>query len=315
MAKTYNKYYQSIGNTPLIYLRSFSNIIDNNLYAKVESRNPSFSVKDRIAYGMITDALKTSKLRDDMEVVEPTSGNTGIALAMVGASLNIKVNIIMPKSMSDERKKIIKAFGANLILTEPDKGMKGAIEKAETLTKESPNKFYMPDQFSNPSNPKIHEITTGPEIESALNGNIDLIFVGVGTGGTISGIASYLKKIRKKPVEIIAIEPVKSPAITCSLNSKTFTAKPHTIQGIGAGFIPKTLNLSLIDDVVTVSDEDALNYTKDLIKKEGIFAGISSGAALNGALKYLKKNNIKSKNAVIILPDTGERYLSTPKFL
>lgn len=316
MINSFNKNYQSIGNTPLVQISSFSNEINgNNLFAKVESRNPTFSIKDRIAYAMVVDALKSGALKENMEIIEPTSGNTGIALSMVGACLNFRVNIVMPETMSNERKKLIAAFGANLILTEGSKGMKGAIEKAEALIRENPGKYYMPDQFSNPSNPKIHEVTTGPEISHALDGKVDIIVAGVGTGGTITGISKYFKKICNKEIEAIAVEPEKSPAITNKLNNLPFIPSPHTIQGIGAGFIPATLDLSLVDEVITVSDEEALNYTRLLLKKEGISAGISSGAAIAGAIKYLNKINEQNKNVVVILPDTGERYLSTSLFL
>jgi cysteine synthase A len=316
MINSFNKNYQSIGNTPLVQISSFSNERNgNNLFAKVESRNPTFSIKDRIAYAMVVDALKSGALKENMEIIEPTSGNTGIALSMVGACLNFRVNIVMPETMSNERKKLIAAFGANLILTEGSKGMKGAIEKAEALIRENPGKYYMPDQFSNPSNPKIHEVTTGPEISHALDGKVDIIVAGVGTGGTITGISKYFKKICNKEIEAIAVEPEKSPAITNKLNNLPFIPSPHTIQGIGAGFIPATLDLSLVDEVITVSDEEALNYTRLLLKKEGISAGISSGAAIAGAIKYLNKINEQNKNVVVILPDTGERYLSTSLFL
>lgn len=316
MINSFNKNYQSIGNTPLVHLSSFSNDTNgNNFFAKIESRNPAFSIKDRIAYAMVVDALKSGALKENMEIIEPTSGNTGIALSMVGACLNFKVNIVMPETMSNERKKLITAYGANLILTEGSKGMKGAIEKAKALMKDNPDKYYMPDQFSNPSNPKIHETTTGPEISYALDGKVDIIVAGVGTGGTITGLARYFKKICNKEITVIAVEPEKSPTITNKLNNIPFTPSPHSIQGIGAGFIPATLDLSLVDKVITVSDEEALDYARLLLKKEGILVGISSGAAMAGAIKYLKNINIKNRNIVVILPDTGERYLSTSLFL
>lgn len=316
MLNIFNKNYQSIGNTPLVQLLGlFDKINNNNLYAKIEARNPAFSVKDRIAYSMLIDALKAGELRENMEIIEPTSGNTGIALSMVGASLNFTVNIVMPETMSIERRKLISAFGAKLILTEGKKGMKGSIEKAQSLINENPGKYYMPDQFSNPSNPKIHELTTGPEIFHALEGQVDIIVAGVGTGGTITGISKYFKKRCNRNIKAVAVEPEKSPAITCKLNSKPYTPAPHAIQGIGAGFIPATLDLSLIDEVITVSDDEAFDCSKLLLKNEGILAGISSGAAVAGALKYIKKYELKNKNVVIILPDTGERYLSTSLFL
>ena len=316
MLNRYNKNYQSVGNTPLIQLLTFFNEIDNNnLFAKVESRNPAFSVKDRVAYSMIIDALKAGVLKENMEIIEPTSGNTGIALSMVGASLNFTVNIVMPETMSNERKKLIAALGAKLILTDGKKGMKGAIDKAQILINDNPGKYYMPDQFSNPSNPKIHELTTGPEISHALDEQVDIIVAGVGTGGTITGISRYFKRICNKQIKTIAVEPEKSPAITYKLKNRQYTPAPHSIQGIGAGFIPDILDLSLIDEVVTVNDEESIDYSQLLMKKEGILAGISSGAAVAGAIKYTKLNNLKNKNIVVILPDTGERYLSTSLFL
>lgn len=316
MLNIFNKNYQSVGNTPLVQLLNFLNEVDNNnLFAKVESRNPAFSVKDRVAYSMIIDALKSGLLKENMEIIEPTSGNTGIALSMVGASLNFTVNIVMPETMSNERKKLISALGAKLILTDGQKGMKGAIDKARILINENPGKYYMPDQFSNPSNPKIHELTTGPEISHALDEQVDIIVAGVGTGGTITGISQYFKKVCNKQMKTIAVEPEKSPAITYKLSNRQYTPAPHSIQGIGAGFIPAILDLSLIDEVVTVSDEEAIDYAQLLMKKEGILAGISSGAAVAGAIKYIKINKLKNKNIVVILPDTGERYLSTSLFL
>jgi cysteine synthase A len=316
MLNRFNKNYQSVGNTPLVQLLSFfGKTNNNNVFAKVESRNPAFSVKDRIAYSMLIDALKAGELKENMEIIEPTSGNTGIALAMMGASLNFTVNIVMPETMSIERRKLISAFGAKLILTDGKKGMKGAIDKAQELLKENPDKYYMPNQFANPSNPKIHEHTTGPEIFHALDGQVNIVVAGVGTGGTITGISKYFKKICNSAIKAIAVEPENSPAITCKLNNKPFTPSPHSIQGIGAGFIPETLDLSLMDEVITISDEEALDCAKLLLKKEGILAGISSGAALAGALKYIKKYECKNKNVVIIFPDTGERYLSKSLFL
>jgi cysteine synthase A len=316
MYNSYNKNYQSIGNTPLVRLLSFyDNSRSNNLFAKIESRNPAFSVKDRVAYSMLTDALKTGELKEKMEIIEPTSGNTGIALAMMGACLNYIVNIVMPETMSVERRKLIASFGANLILTDGKKGMKGAIDEANRLINENPGKYFMPDQFNNPSNPKIHENTTGPEIYHALEGNIDVIVAGVGTGGTITGISKYLKKICSKSILTVAVEPEKSPAISSKLHNKPYAPAPHAIQGIGAGFVPSLLDLSLLDEVITVSDEESVSTAKLLLKREGILAGISSGAAVAGALKYIEKYQIENKNVVVILPDTGERYLSTSLFL
>lgn len=314
MHNVYNKNFQSIGNTPLVKLSYFSSDSNNNIFGKIEARNPAFSLKDRVAYSMITDALKEGKLKEGMEIIEPTSGNTGIALAMIGTGFSFIVNIVMPESMSEERKKIIQAFGAKLILTEASKGMRGAIEKTKELMSTNPEKYFMPDQFSNQSNPKIHMATTGPEIYRDLSGNVDVFVAGVGTGGTITGVSRFFKKNCGKQIISIAIEPERNPAITCKLENKPFSPSTHLIQGIGAGFIPENLDLTLIDRAVTVGDEEALEYAKLLIKEEGIFAGISSGAAIAGAIKFIKKEKCENKNIVIVLPDTAERYLTTKLF-
>lgn len=314
MSNTYDNYYKTIGNTPIVRLSKIDKGLNARIYAKLESRNPAFSVKDRIAYSMITDAIKNGKLKEGMEIIEPTSGNTGIALSMVAASLGFKIKIAMPESMSIERRLLMKQFGAELILTPAEKGMKGAIDKVNELIAEAPERFFLPGQFDNPANPKIHEATTGPEIFRDLSGNIDYFVAGVGTGGTISGTTRFLKKVSFGKITAIAVEPSKSPAITKHLKNEPYTPSPHKIQGIGAGFIPKNLDLSIIDEVIQIDDEEAIDTAKRLFVEEGIMAGISSGANLAAALKVASREEAKNKTVVFIVCDTGERYLSTPLF-
>ena len=314
MKNFYNRYYKTIGNTPIVELSYFNKGLQNKLFAKIESRNPGFSVKDRIAYSMIIDAIKRGTLKENMTIIEPTSGNTGIALAMVGASLGFKVALSMPESMSIERRAMMKMLGAELILTPAEKGMKGAIDKANELFREDPDKYFIPAQFENPANPRIHEATTGPEIYRDLNGEIDIFVAGVGTGGTISGVSRFLKKVIPNKVISVAVEPAKSPAITKHLNKEQFTPAPHKIQGIGAGFIPKNLDISIIDRVETVEDNEAIEFSKEMFIKEGIISGISSGANFAAAFRLAKSNEFKYKNIVFVVCDTGERYLSTDLF-
>lgn len=302
----------SIGHTPLIQLSRLAP--DANIFAKVESRNPAGSVKCRIGANMIWAAEKSGKLKTGMTLVEPTSGNTGIALAFVAASRNYNLILTMPSSMSLERRKLMKALGAQIILTEPVKGMQGAIDKAEKIVATNPDTHFMLQQFENPANPEIHEKTTGPEIWQDTDGQIDILIAGVGTGGSISGISNYIKNIKGKAIQSIAIEPEDSPVITQTLNNETIKPAPHKIQGIGAGFVPKNLNLSLIDSVELVSNKDAITAAHLLMKKEGILAGISSGAAVETALRVAARPENKAKNIVIILPDSGERYLSSVLF-
>ena len=286
-----------------------------NILAKVESRNPSFSVKCRIGANMIWDAEKRGILKPGVELVEPTSGNTGIALAYVAAARGYKLTLTMPDTMSIERRKLLKALGANLVLTEGAKGMKGAIEKADEISASDPSRYIVLQQFSNPANPAIHEKTTGPEIWEDTDGNVDVVVAGVGTGGTITGIARYLKNIKgKKDVTIVAVEPEGSPVITQALAGEEIKPGPHKIQGIGAGFIPGNLDLSLIDRVELVSNEDAFATARKLMEREGILAGISSGAAVIAAERLAKEDKFKGKNIVVILPSSGERYLSTALF-
>lgn len=315
MINLYNKMFQTVGNTPLVKLEKISKELGVNIFAKLESRNPGFSVKDRIAYGMIINALNTGKLKEGMTIIEPTSGNTGIALAMIGASLGYSVTLVMPESMSIERRAMMKYYGAEFILTPAEKGMKGAIDKAFELVESDRDRYFMPQQFDNPANPKIHEATTGPEIFRDLQGNIDFFVAGVGTGGTITGASRYLKSVGFKNMKSVAIEPSKSPAITKYLNNEEYTPSPHKIQGIGAGFIPKNLDLSVVDHVYTIDDEVAIEAAKELASSEGIAAGISSGANFEGAKMVAKNLAKKGDNIVFIVCDTGERYLSTDLFL
>ncbi|WBM59559.1 cysteine synthase A [Providencia sp. PROV188] len=312
MSKIYEDNSLTIGNTPLVRLQHFGN---GNILAKVESRNPSFSVKCRVGANMIWDAEKKGILTKDKELVEPTSGNTGIALAYVAAARGYKLTLTMPETMSVERRKLLKALGANLILTEGAKGMKGAIAKAEEIVNSNPSKYLLLQQFSNPANPAIHEKTTGPEIWNDTDGNVDVVVSGVGTGGTITGIGRYLKQTKgKKDVVMVAVEPATSPVITQALAGEEIKPGPHKIQGIGAGFIPGNLDLSIIDKVLQVTDDEAISTARELMEKEGILAGISSGAAIAAAAKLAALPEYKDKNIVVILPSSGERYLSTALF-
>lgn len=301
----------SIGNTPLVKLNRVSS---GNVYAKVESRNPSFSVKCRIGANMIWDAEKKGLLTQGKEIVEPTSGNTGIALAFVAASRGYKLTLTMPATMSLERRKLLKALGANIVLTEGPKGMKGAVAKAEEIRDADPEKYILLQQFENPANPEIHEQTTGPEIWQDTDGNIDIFVSGVGTGGTITGVARYIKQTKGKAIQAVAVEPTDSPVIAQAMAGQELTPGPHKIQGIGAGFIPGNLDLSLVDSVEAVSNEDSMAMAHRLMKEEGILAGISSGAAVVAAARLAEKPENKDKNIVVILPSSAERYLSSPLF-
>ncbi len=301
----------TIGKTPLVKLNRISNA---NIWAKIESRNPASSVKCRIGANMIWEAEKSGELKPGMAIVDPTSGNTGIALCFVAAARGYKVILTMPETMSLERRKVMKALGADIVLTEGPKGMKGAIDKAAEIVASDPSNHYMPQQFENPANPAIHEKTTGPEIWEDTDGKIDVLIAGVGTGGSITGISRYIKNSCGKAITSIAVEPTASPVISQHLNNDTLQPAPHKIQGIGAGFIPKNLDLSLIDQVEQVSNEDAIEMAKRLMREEGILAGISCGAALAAALRVAEQPQHKGKNIVVILPDSGERYLSTILF-
>jgi cysteine synthase A len=308
--KVYDDISQSIGNTPLVRIRHLTD--HPHLYAKLENRNPAHSVKCRIGANMIWQAEQDGVLKPGMEIIEPTSGNTGIALAFVGAARGYKVTLTMPETMSLERRKVMKALGANLVLTEGPKGMKGAVEKAEQLVEEAPEQRIMLQQFSNPANPAIHEKTTGPEIWQDTDGKVDIFVAGVGTGGTISGVSRYLKQ--HKAITSVAVEPTDSAIIAQRLRGEDITPAPHKIQGIGANFIPDNLDLDIIDRVENVSNEDAMDMAHQLMAKEGILAGISCGAALHGALRVAAEPENRDKVIVVVLPDSGERYLSSPLF-
>jgi len=301
----------SIGNTPLVKL---NRVTTGNVFAKVEARNPSFSVKCRIGASMIWEAEKSGQLTTDKELIEPTSGNTGIALAFVAASRGYKLTLTMPNTMSLERRKLLKALGANVVLTEGAKGMKGAIEKAQEIQQSAPDKFILLQQFENPANPKIHFETTGPEIFDATDGKVDYFVAGVGTGGTITGVSRYLKIEKKLDMKSVAVEPADSPVIKQKLAGEDLTPGPHKIQGIGAGFIPGNLDLEMIDEVALVTNDEAIEMSHRLMKEEGILAGISSGAAVVAASRIAEKPENADKNIVVILPSSAERYLSSPLF-
>ncbi len=302
----------SIGNTPLVRIRKLTN--HPNLLVKMESRNPAQSVKCRIGANMIWQAEKDGRLKPGMEIIEPTSGNTGIALAMVGASRGYKVTLTMPETMSLERRKVMKALAANLVLTEGPKGMKGAVDKANELVSAANGNAILLQQFENSANPEIHEKTTGPEIWQDTTGEVDIFIAGVGTGGTITGVSRYIKQQQGKAITSIAVEPSDSPLISQTKAGEKITPAPHKIQGIGANFIPRNLDLDLVDDVETVGNDEAMAMAHRLMAEEGILAGISSGAALVAALRVAEKPENQDKCIVVILPDSGERYLSSPLF-
>jgi len=308
MTKIYKKLTDLIGNTPLLELTKYEQ--DNNLQAtilaKLEYFNPAGSVKDRIAKAMIEDAEKKGLLKKDSVIIEPTSGNTGIGLASVAAAKGYRIILTMPETMSVERRNLLKAYGAELVLTEGAKGMKGAIEKSKELAETIPNSF-IPSQFTNPANPAVHKATTAVEIYNDTDGKVDILVAGVGTGGTITGVGEYLKA-KNKNIKIIAVEPADSPVLSQG------KAGPHKIQGIGAGFVPDTLNTKIYDEIIPVSNEDAFETGRKLALREGLLVGISSGAALFAATQVAKRPENKNKVIVVILPDTGERYLSTPLF-
>ncbi len=311
MSKIYEDNSLTIGNTPLVRLNKVSK---GNVLAKIEARNPSFSVKCRIGANMIWDAEKSGKLKPGVELVEPTSGNTGIALAFVAAARGYKLTLTMPESMSLERRKLLKALGANLELTEAAKGMKGAIAKAEEIVASNPDQYLLLQQFNNPANPEIHEKTTGPEIWEATDGEIDVLVAGVGTGGTITGTSRYIKGEKGKAITSVAVEPAESPVIAQALAGEEIQPAPHKIQGIGAGFIPGNLDLELLDRVEQVTSEEAIEMARRLMEEEGILAGISSGAAVVAANRLAELPEFEGKTIVTILPSSGERYLSTALF-
>ena len=309
----YSNNAEAIGNTPLVRI---NRLISGGatVLAKVESRNPAFSVKCRIGAALIADAEKRGVLKEGMHIVEPTSGNTGIALAFVAAAKGYEITLTMPASMSIERRKVLKALGANLVLTEPAKGMKGAVDEAERLATEHPETYYLPQQFNNPANPQIHEETTGPEIWAATGGKVDILVAGVGTGGTISGISRYFKKVKGQALHTVAVEPAESPIIAQAKRGEAITPAPHKIQGIGANFIPKNLDLDLVDEVIAIESAEAIDWARKTATQEGILVGISSGAAMAAAAKLAARPENAGKNIVVILPDSGERYLSSVLF-
>ena len=311
MSKIFEDNSLTIGHTPLVRLNRIGN---GRILAKVESRNPSFSVKCRIGANMIWDAEKRGVLKAGVELVEPTSGNTGIALAFVAAARGIPLTLTMPETMSIERRKLLVAYGAKLVLTEGAKGMSGAIAKAEEIVASDPNRYVLLQQFKNPANPAIHEKTTGPEIWHDTDGKVDIFVAGVGTGGTITGVSRYLKKTQGKHVITVAVEPSSSPVLTQKRAGQELKPAPHKIQGIGAGFVPEVLDLSLVDEIEQVSNEDAVLYAQRLAKEEGILSGISCGAAVAVAVRYAKRPENAGKTIVVILPDSGERYLSSILF-
>ena len=308
MAKIYNGTIDLIGNTPLVEVKNIEKELglEARVLVKLEYFNPAGSVKDRIAKGMIEDAEEKGLLKEGSVIIEPTSGNTGIGLAAIAAAKGYRIILTMPETMSVERRNILKAYGAEIVLTEGAKGMKGAIEKADELAKEIPGS-YIPGQFVNPANPEVHRKTTGPEIWKDTDGEVDLFIAGVGTGGTLTGVGEYLKS-QNPDVKIVALEPASSPVLS------TGKGGPHKIQGIGAGFVPDVLNTTVYDEIFTVENDDAFATGKLLAKKEGILVGISSGAALYGAIELAKRPENKGKTIVALLPDTGDRYYSTPLF-
>jgi cysteine synthase len=317
MAKIYEDNSLSIGNTPLVRLSRIPAGLPGTVVAKIEGRNPAYSVKCRIGASMIWAAERDGIMKrgsSDVTIVEPTSGNTGIALAYVAASRGYPLILTMPETMSLERRRMLKAFGAGVILTEGPKGMPGAISRAEEIVATDPKKYWMPQQFSNPANPEIHIQTTGPEIWNDTDGKVDILVSGVGTGGTITGVSRYFEQVRNRPLWSVAVEPIESPVITAAKKGEPLKPGPHKIQGIGAGFIPKVLDLDIVDEVVTVSSDESIEMAHRLHREEGITAGISSGAAVAAAVKVAAKPENKGKLIVVILPDAGDRYHSSVLF-
>jgi cysteine synthase A len=310
----FNDNAQSIGNTPLIRLNRITDGANATVLAKIEGRNPAYSVKCRIGAAMVADAEQRGLLGPGKEIIEPTSGNTGIALAFVAAAKGIPLTLTMPETMSIERRKLLVAYGAKLVLTEGAKGMSGAIAKAEEIAASDPGRYVLLQQFKNPANPAVHEKTTGPEIWNDTHGTVDIFVAGVGTGGTITGVARYLKQTRGKEVTVVAVEPESSPVLTQRRAGEPLKPAPHKIQGIGAGFVPDVLDLSLVDAIEQVSNDDAILYARRLAKEEGILSGISCGAAAAVAVRLAMRPEHAGKTIVVILPDSGERYLSSVLF-
>ncbi|MCY1356795.1 Cysteine synthase A [compost metagenome] len=313
MSRIYADNAQSIGNTPLIAINRLGPK-GVTILAKTEGRNPGYSVKCRIGASMIWDAEERGALKPGMTIVEPTSGNTGIGLAFVAAARGYKLVLTMPASMSLERRKVLKALGAELVLTEPAKGMKGAIAEAEAIVASDPAQYFMPQQFDNPANPAIHEKTTGPEIWNDTEGAVDVLVAGVGTGGTITGVSRYIKQTQGKPILSVAVEPVASPVISQTIAGDEVKPSPHKIQGIGAGFVPKNLDLSMVDRVEQVTDDESKHMALRLMREEGILCGISGGAAMAVAVRLAERPEMQGKTLVVVLPDSGERYLSSMLF-
>jgi len=314
MSNIYQDNSFSIGRTPLIRLNRITDGAKATVLAKIEGRGPAYSVKDRIGSAMIWDAEKRGVLTPQKEIIEPTSGNTGIALAFVAAARGYKLTLVMPETMSLERRRVMAAMGANLILTPGPGGMPGAIQKAQEIYQSDPNHYFLPQQFDNPANPAIHEHTTGPEIWNDTDGTIDVLVSGVGTGGTITGVSRFIKKTKGKQIVAVAVEPSASPVITQTRSGQPLKPGPHKIQGLGAGFIPKNLDLSLVDRVEQVTNEEAIEYARRLTREEGILSGISCGAAAAVAVRLAKQQEFAGKTIVTVLPDSGERYLSTVLF-
>ena len=314
MSRIYKDNSESIGRTPLVRLNRVVAGAQATVLAKIEGRNPAYSVKCRIGAAMVWDAEKRGLLKPGVEIIEPTSGNTGIALAYVAAARGYKLTLTMPETMSLERRRVLAALGANLILTPGAEGMKGAIQQAEALAAADPQKYFLPQQFKNPANPAIHEKTTGPEIWDDTDGGIDVLVSGVGTGGTITGVSRYIKQTKGKAIVSVAVEPKESPVISQKLAGQELKPGPHKIQGIGAGFIPDTLDLSLVDRVEQISGEEAIEMARRLAKEEGLLVGISCGAAAAVAVRLAQRAEFAGKTIVVILPDAAERYLSTALF-
>ena len=314
MKRIYEDNSRAIGNTPLVKLNHVVQGAKAAILAKIEGRNPAYSVKCRIGAAMIWDAEARNALKPGMEIIEPTSGNTGIALAYVAAARGYRLTLTMPDTMSIERRRVLAAFGANLVLTPGAEGMKGAIGRAETIAASDPERYFIPQQFKNPANPAIHEKTTGPEIWRDTDGDIDVLVAGVGTGGTITGISRYIKKTRGKPILSVAVELKESPVISQKLAGLDLRTAPHKIQGIGAGFIPDILDLSLVDRVEQVESAEAIAFARRLAREEGILTGISCGAAAAAAVRLAMSGEFAGKTIVVIFPDAGERYLSTVLF-
>jgi cysteine synthase A len=314
MSNIYLDSSQSIGRTPLVRLNRVTDGARATVLAKIEGRNPAYSVKCRIGAAMVWDAEKTGRLKAGIEIIEPTSGNTGIALAYVAAARGYQLTLTMPETMSLERRRVCAAFGAHLILTPGAEGMPGAIKRATEIAQSDPKRYFLPQQFENPANPDIHEKTTGPEIWNDTDGAIDVLVSGVGTGGTITGVSRFIKKTKGKAILSVAVEPTLSPVLTQQRAGQPLTPAPHKIQGIGAGFVPKVLDLSLVDCIEQVSNEESIEFARRLAREEGILSGISCGAAAAVAIRLAKREEFAGKTIVTVLPDSGERYLSTVLF-